>query len=1257
MRFAPRSVRRTVLLATACCLLFSSRLTAEDWPMHRKDRLRSAVSSEQLKLPLKNVWMFRARVSWHAPALQTSTVDRQAPNALFTGRHAWFAQPIPDGLRWALPITSAGDSLFFTSHDGRIVCLSAESGEVKWEYLTGAAVTQAANYCEGRVYAGSDDGHVYCLDAQTGALIWRHRAAPADEWLISYGRMASRWPVRTDVMVEDGVAYFACGVFPHDGVYVHAIHAETRAPLWQPGGFPHSGDFSVGIAGYPVLTKDKYHCPVALKGFNRWPMFRRNDGVYDWHSPDPERSAVQFGHGDGRETRGLGLLHEGVQYTGTWARRREQDGTETMLWSHDAEPGRWHDPTKVVLAGETLFYLADDKQMWGAPYPLRGEGGTVIARRASDGERLWSFDFPERPHDILVANGRLFVSTRNGTIYCFAPQEAAGHGVVNEPLRPEPPELRERIRQMHSPAEKLVQAAGTRAGFAVVLDCQDGALAYRLAMQTDLYIVAVFADEQLAQLARRRFALADLHGSRIAVWHGKPGGRLPVPSRTADLVTSEATVDGGPLPAALEEVARMLKPIRGTALFLAPQATEMPETWQAAVQSRTAAGEEWTALDLEGNFGLQHVRPPLPDSGGWAGSGGGPGNTNNSHDAALKGPLGVAWYGGPSVSIPTRSPPLLVNGVLLCPVDQHTIAAHDQYNGRLLWQYSARGLGSSTIASGVAGGEHLYVIHEGRCLRFDLYEGGGPVDVAAPFEGGAWSSLSVSRDGETLWGGTSLVDEQRQVVWAGIFAVDIPSGHTLWSLGGPAALAKAKAAGDAKFWLWHGWNAISDGRVYIVTGINDQTRRQAIDDTRGYLVANHPDQVESFDREVEAGTRAFRTLIAIDARTGERLYDHGIDMTHTGVVAAHAGYVIAMATQHVDRRRKNPMGGPLSHGLGVWDGATGKLVWKRPGEHSFTPVITADTIYAEPWAYDLKTGNRVQRIHPVNHRETDFCWARKGKHCGGYNGSEHFLFGRNMGIGYYDTLNDNGMYTFWHSRVACSTDVATGGGMMIKPPYALGCTCAWSLPFTVAMAPAEREPEASFEMALPGEALPVRHVRFNFGAEGERRDRAGNLWLRPGRRPHGQFTHVEFLYTPTWTSYPGVNEFRSYVRRSNVHTEIENTDLDFVFACGERAIQRCVIPLHRPEDAPASYTIRLGFCGLPGDAVGGRVFDIRLNGDTVERRFDALAAAGGADRAIWKEYTLDNVHEAVIEFITADPNPSVDKAPILNAIEIIRHDR
>ncbi len=69
-----------------------------------------------------------------------------------------------------------------------------------------------------RVLFGSDDGHVYCVKAGDGALVWKQRVAPGPRRIPGNGRIISAWPVRTDVLVEDGKAHVCAGIFPSQGV-------------------------------------------------------------------------------------------------------------------------------------------------------------------------------------------------------------------------------------------------------------------------------------------------------------------------------------------------------------------------------------------------------------------------------------------------------------------------------------------------------------------------------------------------------------------------------------------------------------------------------------------------------------------------------------------------------------------------------------------------------------------------------------------------------------------------------------------------------------------------------------------------------------------------------------------------------------------------------------------------------------------------------------------------------------------------------
>ena len=45
--------------------------------------------------------------------------------------------------------------------------------------------------------------------------------------------MVSRWPVRTGVLVDNGVAYFGAGVFPHENVYLYAVNADDGSIIWK----------------------------------------------------------------------------------------------------------------------------------------------------------------------------------------------------------------------------------------------------------------------------------------------------------------------------------------------------------------------------------------------------------------------------------------------------------------------------------------------------------------------------------------------------------------------------------------------------------------------------------------------------------------------------------------------------------------------------------------------------------------------------------------------------------------------------------------------------------------------------------------------------------------------------------------------------------------------------------------------------------------------------------------------------------------
>ncbi len=87
--------------------------------------------------------------------------------------------------------------------------------------------------------------------------------------------------------------------------------------------------------------------------------------------------------------------------------------------------------------------------------------------------------------------------------------------------------------------------------------------------------------------------------------------------------------------------------------------------------------------------------------------------------------------------------------------------------------------------------------------------------------------------------------------------------------------------------------------------------------------------------------------------------------------------------------------------------------------------------------------------------------------------------------------------------------------------------------------------------------------------------------------------------------------------------------------------------------ASGNCTLELHFAEIyPGYGVGARIFDIYVEGQLVENDFDPVAAAGGANRAVIRSYTVP-VLDGQLEFtLTPDWAAGSDDYPILSAIKV-----
>lgn len=1236
------------VLAAAAALFPGRQATAEDWPTFRHDRLRTGVSGEKLPVPLEQAWVFRS--------LQSGWAKRPAADPNWTS--------YPESVRFNVPLIAAAGCVFFTSsEDGRIVCLDAATGAKRWQFVAGAGMNRCPTFHEGRVFCGSNDGHAYCLDAQTGAVVWVYKAAPADRWLFRYGRPISAWPVMSDVAVDRGVAYCASGCFPHDGAFLDCFDAQTGTRFWRSGrASENAWRESLAPGGHLFVTQEHVWVPKDFRGFSGIAYgsgvpFRRSDGRFlgGWGGPDPEQPDT-----GGTFWPLIGAKKDGIRYAGNAAiqelvepnKRERKD-----LWRADI-PGRWidgdsavgvrqggkgsyplvfrYDPdsTTTILAGDTMFVLALDSD------PAKGVGGGVYARDPASGEIRWSAEIPERPNQLAVADGRLFVATQSGTIYCFAPQGAAAHGVVQEAgaaIAADP--------AVGAAADAIMEQSGVREGYALVVDCEDGHLAAELATRGEFYVCAVFRDAERMMQARAAFVAAGLHVRRIVTWLQQPGGLLPYPSCFADLVVSEAAVAGRPLPEPpdLVELQRLTKPRRGVLLVGGGTPQEQVTAW--AERAALPGGQ---VVSGQGSW-AKWVRPPLEDAGGWTHAYADPGQTACSHDGVLKPPLGVVWYGGPKNTYGVRQMPLVSNGVFV-NTEKHMLEGYDQYTGRLLWRVKADGIAADD-GQVACSDRHVYSRYQGKLVQLDLLTGKEIATYNSGF--GAehpWGWFAISPDGGTIYGAAG----------GGLFATEADSGqgNVLWKIGGPAA-----AEGDKI-----GAMLMEGGRIYSSgPAPTEAEKAELVAAMRQFFATQPQDLREEFEKQI--GERDYRTLVAVEAATGKILYRKAIDVTNAGgkwlrpagygmkkgynpyVMGhsmAHDGVVVFGTTAKADKGWSVWYTGAYnSRALTGYDGVTGKFLWYTFGNYRARPLIVGDTVHAEPWAYDLKTGRRKTRKHPISGLDTDWAWARPDKQCGVYSASKHFLFGRSMGLGIQDLLTDQGLYTFWHSRGSCWMDCTSGGGTMIKPPASRGCVCQWNMPFTIALGTVPTQPTSAPVFAAPGPALPVKHLHLDFAGTGDRRDAAGNMWLRLGM----------FDNHPLFPSYPIATEMyeqHDAIQRSAIYTPIEGTDVPFVFATAQIGLKKAVLPIAAKDGSGGGrFLVRLGFVALPGEQPGQRVFDVKLNGRTVLENFDPAKEAGRPDLAIWKEFPLDLADALTLE-LAAKSGAELANLPTISGLQVLR---
>ena len=301
-------------------------------------------------------------------------------------------------------------------------------------------------------------------------------------------------------------------------------------------------------------------------------------------------------------------------------------------------------------------------------------------------------------------------------------------------------------------------------------------------------------------------------------------------------------------------------------------------------------------------------------------------------------------------------------------------------------------------------------------------------------------------------------------------------------------------------------------------------------------------------------------------------------------------------------------------------------------------MLHGDTILQASGACDLLTGQRQMRHDFLTGLEVPWTWLRSYG-CNTPVASENLLTFRSGAAGYFDLANDGGTGNFGGFRSSCTNNLIVAGGLLNAPDYTRTCTCSYQNQSSLALVPmADAEMWTYF--GTTNSKAPIERVGINLGAPGDRRSADGTLWLAHPRFG-GKSPNVNVSIAggkPEW--------FRHY------SGTVEREGLNWVASSGVKGLTSLSVTLGEQNAPVRAFTVRLHFLEPDGLKPGERLFNVWLQGNEVLHELDIAKEAGGANRALVKEFhSIEAGDKVTVTFTPATTAPG--SAAVLCGIEIV----
>ena len=1052
-------------------LLFFLAMTnssqAADWLTWRHDAQRSGVTTEQLPAELHLRWsreLPAPKIAWeNEPRLQFDAVNEPIVmgTTVFVGSsHDGSVRAFDTktgAFRWTFftegPIRCAPlgwkNKVYVGSDDGYFYCLNAETGKELWKvrgapddrpdyrHLGNARlisywpVRGGAVLHEGTIYFGagiwpSMGVFVKAVDAKTGDVKW------------SNGEIGYIEKVRIDhnYLSEAGLSPQGYLLFT-DG----KLHVPNGRSM--PAGFDHqtgkliqyvqgyrNGDSRVTSSGKLLFVGDNgiVNTSDGREVGDRWKSAGK-DAPKSWSTPKRDLFEGPFW---GYKFTG-GCTHRSVFENGiAYGMRGEflmaHDLKNTTLGLYEKKIGNFtYHPAKWEAA-----------EVWKKHYIAKGDrkanplllkagnriythiGNLLVAvdlpsKKDGKPKTAWKKTLEGTPASIIAADGKLFVTLKDGKLLCFgkATDSVKKHTLPKTKLVTKDDQWKEK-------AAYILEQSKVKEGYCVIAGIEDERLIDELLQQSKVKLIIVDKDQTRINKLRQKLIDANLYGSRAEAFVGD-AATFRFPDYLAHLMILKKEKTSQSTTLASEQLARHYKTLRpyGGVLWLGDQGVAKEQLQKMSKQAKLAKA----VISQESQFVSIRKVGALPGSANWTHEGGDAARTYYSRDDLVRAPLSVLWYGdgkdhgfnkfkdyGRGVK------PHVAGGRLFAFDDKaHKLTGIDAYTGRLLWRFETK----TPYVRYVSQADGIYV---GRNEQCDL------IDPATGKIQRKYQCKLQQKEGR-VWGVVDVRVTNKTVLIA--FGYGLPAGHShsaiesgLWDC--EALVAMDKKTGKQ---LWAKYPkerynihaiALGEGKVFVTDSMRpleaDVLKR------RGKLPAKIPSTTFAFDET--SGKQVWTQTTQYDYRA----------MTGRGPLAIRP--YDDWVSYSVDK--KVLLLGKIYETI-AYEAATGKKLWqKRAG---LQPIIVREESFINQAGnrYNITTGERINK-------KTMF---RRGG-CNYAVGNKHLLFLRNKCASYID-VNSQKEYSLRNLRSGCSNSLVAADGLLNIPCFSTGCVCNYPLQTSFAM--------------------------------------------------------------------------------------------------------------------------------------------------------------------------------------------------------------